>query len=232
MTGNDGGSSRAFDVDLHAHTRFFHSWEGEPTAYDPIGAELLGVASRRRGIDGVALTNHDYYADVGRTSGRPLFIPGIEVSTTQGHVLVVGPDPPSRTRPRELTPGEVVDVAHAADCAAIVPHPYRHGSVHESGVDFDAVEVSGKHPGNLQQIRDLGERLGLPVVAGSDAHFPFEAGRAYTRIHADALTPESVVDAIRDGRVEPRIRDGQFQRVLQRAYGYIHKFKRRYPVRT
>ncbi|WP_232701896.1 PHP-associated domain-containing protein [Halobacterium wangiae] len=216
-----------FDVDLHAHTRFFHWSAGEPTRYDPLGANLLALASRLQGMDGVALTNHDYYTDVGAISTTPVFIPGIEVSTTDGHVLVVGPDPPSRTPPGELTPRAVVELAHAADCAAIIPHPYRHGSIHESGADFDAVEISGKHPQNAEQIRELGDELGLPVVAGSDAHFPFEAGRAYTRIDADTLTPESVVDAIRDGRVEPRVRNGPTQRLLRTAYRHIHRYKRR-----
>jgi len=112
-----------FDVDLHAHTRFFHQWAGEPTRYDPLGANLLALASRWRGLDGVALTNHDYYTDVGAISTTPLFIPGIEISTTEGHAIVVGPDPPSRTPPGELTPQAVVDLAHGADCAAIIPHP-------------------------------------------------------------------------------------------------------------
>ncbi|AHG03904.1 histidinol phosphatase [Halobacterium sp. DL1] len=221
-----------FDVDLHAHTRFFHQWAGEPTRYDPLGANLLALASRWRGLDGVALTNHDYYTDVGAISTTPLFIPGIEISTTEGHAIVVGPDPPSRTPPGELTPQAVVDLAHGADCAAIIPHPYRHGSIHESGADFDAVEISGKHPRNADQIHELGKDLGLPVVAGSDAHFPLEAGRAYTRIDADTLTPESVVDAIRDGRVEPRVRTGPTQRLLRRAYRQVHRYKRRSVTRS
>jgi len=216
-----------FDVDLHAHTRFFHWSEGEPTWYDPLGANLLALASRWRGMDAVALTNHDYYTDVGAVSTAPQFIPGIEVSTTDGHALIVGPDPPARTPPGELTPEAVVEMAHAAGCAAIIPHPYRHGSIHESGAAFDAVEVSGKHPRNIEQIAELGEELGLPVVAGSDAHFPFEAGRAYTRVDADTLTPESVVDAIRDGRVEPKMRDGPVQRALREGYRHVHRFKRR-----
>ena len=216
-----------FDVDLHAHTRFFHWSEGRPTPFDPVGAQALAATSRWRGLDGVALTNHDYYSDLSAGADTPVFLPGIEVSTTRGHVLVVGPDPPVYTEPHALTPEEAVTIAHDGDCAAIIPHPYRRGTVLESAADFDAVEINGKHPSSADQVRRLAEDLDLPIVAGSDAHFPFEAGRAYTRIDADELTPDAVVAAIRAGRVEPKVELGPIHRVLQRAYHYIHYAKRR-----
>lgn len=214
-----------FDVDLHAHSRFFHSSPGRPTAYDPVGAELLSLASRWRGMDAVALTNHDYHEPLGASGARPQFLPGIEVTTTDGHLLVVGPDPPSRTEPGALTPREVVSRAHDADCAVVLPHPFRHGSVRYSGAAFDAVEVNGKHPRRAARVRDLAADLGVPVVAGSDAHFPFEAARAYTRVDADELTPSAVVDAVRDGRVEPRVRSGRSHRLVRRVYERIHRAK-------
>lgn len=214
-----------FDVDLHAHTRFFHRWPGEPTAYDPLGANLLSLASRWRGMDAVALTNHDYYEPFDAVADGPAFLPGIEVTTTEGHLLVVGPDPPTRTEPGASTPREVVSRAHEADCAVVLPHPFRHGSIRESGAAFDAVEVNGKHPRRAGRVRDLAADLGVPVVAGSDGHFPFEAGRAYTRVEADDLTAAAVVAAIRDGRVEPRVRTGPSQRVVRWLYEQIHRAK-------
>jgi len=215
-----------YTVDLHAHTRFFHGFTGRPTAFDPIGANLLALSARFHGMDGVALTNHDYYSDFGTVLDEPRFIPGVEISTTDGHALVVGPDPPARTTPGQLTPQEVVTMAHQADCAAIIPHPYRRSSVRESGADFDAVEVNGKHPRNVEYVRDLADTLNLPIVGGSDAHYPFEAGRAYTTIDAPHLTPESVVTAIRNGRVEPRVRDDTMDRILRWGYRHVHRYRR------
>lgn len=217
-----------FAVDLHAHTRFFHGLPGRPTPYDRFGAAMLAQFSRQRGMDAVALTNHDYCSDFDAVSTVPRFIPGIEVSTTMGHALVVGPDPPPQTAPYELTPQEVVEMAHEADCAAILPHPFRGSVVRESGADFDAVEINGKHPQTSDRVRELADELDLPLVAGSDAHYPFEAARAYTRVDAETLTPEAVVDAIRDGRVEPCVEHHLTQQVLQTAYGYVHRFKRWY----
>lgn len=212
-----------FTVDLHAHTRFFHAFRARPTAYDPIGARMLARCSRREKLDGVALTNHDYYAEFDVNPDDPRFIPGVEVTTTAGHVLVIGPDPPVRTPPGELTPREVVSLAHANGCVAVIAHPFRESRVRESGADFDAVEINGKHPGNIEQVRELSDRLDLPIVGGSDAHFPFEVGRAFTRLDAEQLTPESVVSAIREGRVEPGVRQNQFDVLMRTGYRFVHR---------
>ena len=120
-----------FTVDLHAHTRFFHGFQGRPTAFDPIGAQLLALSSHRTHLDGVALTNHDYYTEFDPVVNRTQFIPGVEISTTVGHVVIIGPDPPSRTTPGECTPEEVVSLAHERGCAAIIAHPFRRSRVRE-----------------------------------------------------------------------------------------------------
>lgn len=212
-----------FALDLHAHTRFFHGRERAAALFDPLGVRLLELGARYRGLDGVALTNHDYYHPF---AGRVVeTIPGIEISTTKGHVLVVGPDPPTRTEPGTLTPKETVALAHERGCAAIVAHPYRNSTVREVDADFDAIEINGKHPRTEEWVRQLADRYDLPLVGGSDAHYPVEVGRAYTMVDADVLTPESVVSAIRDGRVEPRVERGTFDQLVRRGYRTVHEGK-------
>jgi predicted metal-dependent phosphoesterase TrpH len=214
-----------YSVDLHTHTRFFHGFEGRPTAYDPLGARLLRRFSQRYHLDGVALTNHDYSPGFESGTAETLFVPGIEISTTAGHVLVVGPDPPRRTTPGKLTPTAAVSLAHERGCAAIIAHPFRRSDVRESGADFDAVEVNGKHPEDIAAVRSLAETLSVPIVGGSDAHYPFEVGRAFTRIEAPRLTPEAVVAAIQAGRVDPQIRRTSLDTAIQTAYRYIHRIR-------
>lgn len=211
-----------FSLDLHTHTRFFH-WGTQSTWFDPLGSRLLCLIARHRGLDGVTLTNHDYYLPFGRSF---VCIPGIEITTTCGHVLVVGPDPPTTTEPGTLTPEETVDLAHDRDCAAIIAHPYRNSTVREVAASFDAIEVNGKHPRTRKAVERLAEQHDLPMVGGSDAHYPFEVGRAYTAIDAEELTPERVVAAIRDRRVEPRVSDSAVNRLFRWFYHRIHKRKR------
>ncbi len=213
-----------YTVDLHTHTRFFHGNDGEPTWFDPIGARLLTSIARWRGLDGLALTNHDYFRPY--ASGHPIVsLPGVEVSSTHGHILVIGPDPPTDTTPGELTPNQVVDIAHERGCAAILAHPHRNSSVSETGTTLDAVELNGKHPQHRPKVERLAERLNLPIVAGSDAHYPFEVGRAYTEIDVTDLTPEAVVDAIREGRINACLDDRLSNRLIQAWYRRIHTWK-------
>ncbi|MFB6207536.1 MAG: CehA/McbA family metallohydrolase [Haloglomus sp.] len=214
-----------FAVDLHSHTRFFHRAPALGRAFDPVGARLLAWAAKRRGLDGIVTTNHDFYRSFGLGDEEFAVLPGIEVSTTMGHVLVVGPTPPRRTVPGELTPEQVVDLAHDRDCAAVLAHPYRNSTVREADADFDAVEVNGKGTDPAAWVRQLARERDLPLVGGSDAHYPVEVGRAYTLVDADELSAESVVDAIRDGRVEARMDRSPVQQTVRRAYELIHDRK-------
>lgn len=213
-----------FAVDLHVHTRFFHGHETAAAYYDPVGIEMAGLVGRLRGLDAVATTNHDYHRHLGDAAGLPT-IPGIEVSTTKGHVLVVGPDPPAETEPGALTPAETVAMAHDRGCAAIIAHPFRNSTVRETDVGFDAVELNGKSPQNWGRAREVAARFGVPLVGGSDAHYPVEVGRAYTLVDVDALTPEAVVDAIRSGSVSVEMAFGPVAKALRHGYSAIHRLK-------
>ncbi|WP_435333765.1 PHP domain-containing protein [Haloarchaeobius sp. TZWWS8] len=212
-----------FTLDLHTHTRFFHGQQRLGHAFDPVGVRLLAQVARHRGLDALALTNHDYYTPF--SNHDPVLLPGIEISTTAGHVLVIGEDPPRETVPGELTPVKAVEIAHERDCVAVMAHPFRNGSIRHSNADFDAVEVNGKHPENRGRIERLARERSIPVVGGSDAHFPFEVGRAYTVVDAEERTAQAVVEAIRDGRVRPETEVGPMHRALGRLYTLIHDWK-------
>ncbi|MFC7046101.1 CehA/McbA family metallohydrolase [Halobacteriaceae archaeon GCM10025711] len=210
-----------FRVDLHTHTRFFHGFPAVGRRFDPVGARLLGRFARARGLDAVVTTNHDYYRELSAGAGLEV-IPGIEVTTTRGHLLVVGPDPPTETEPGALTPHETVALAHERDCAAIVAHPFRNSTVRAADAPFDAIEINGKGTESYEWVQRLARERDLPLVAGSDAHYPVEVGRAFTRVEADELTPESVVRAIEDRRVSAVVDRRPTQRLLRAAYRFIH----------
>ncbi len=214
-----------FTVDLHTHTRFFHGFPRLARAFDPIGARALAWMARRRGLDAIATTNHDYYRELGIGDGPLTVVPGIEVTTTRGHALVVGPSPPKLTAAGELTPEQVADVAHDRGCAAIIAHPFRNSTVREADADFDAVEINGKGTESVDEVREFARERDLPLVGGSDAHYPVEVGRAVTSVDAPAATPEKIVGAIRDGRVTASVDHSPAQNLVRSAYRAIHRRK-------
>lgn len=211
-------------VDLHTHTRFFHAFSG-PTSFDPVGARLLVAFAQWRGLDAVAVTNHDYYNRLDIDTGELTLIPGIEVSTTAGHILMVGPDPPTRTTPGELTPEETIDIARDRGCAVIVAHPFRDSVIRDLDLPFDAYEVNGKRSVPINRIQRLAESKGTSIVGGSDAHYPFEVGRAYTWADTEEHTPTAVVNAIREGRTDYRLNESLPLYLIRQIYEQIHQYK-------
>lgn len=184
---------------------------------------MLAWLAHARGLDGFATTNHDYYRAFDAELGNVAVIPGIEVSTNRGHVLVIGPNPPEETIPGKRSPQEIVEMAHDRDCAAIIAHPYRNSTVREVDASFDAIEVNGKHPRTRDWVKRLADEHSLPMTGGSDVHYPPEIGRAYTAVDVEKPTPENVVTAINQGQIEPRIDDWLPYRLIGGLYRAIHR---------
>lgn len=214
-----------FAVDLHVHTGVLHAFPGRPTPYDPVGLRLACLVARERGLDAIAVTNHDFSSPLPEARYGVRILPGIEISTTRGHLLVVGERPPARTDPGALDPHEAVALAHEHDCVAILAHPFRHSTLRDVDAPYDAVEINAKRPQERPRVVQLARELDRPLVATSDAHFPFEVGMAYTLVDADSPSAAAVVDAVRSGRVEVHLGSGPGARIRQLAYGLVHRLR-------
>jgi predicted metal-dependent phosphoesterase TrpH len=171
-------NSGPFAIDFHVHTSF---------SYDcPMPPKLIIELARRKGLAGVAVTDHDTVAgalaarDANRYSDF-LVIPGVEVKSDQGDVIGLYVE-------REIDSkrfGEVIREIHDQGGIVCVPHPIR---------TFGAtrmVEMFGAHPeidlwemyngryeaADFVQARELFERLAIDCrLCGSDAHFPWDVG--------------------------------------------------------
>ena len=68
-------------IDLHVHTDHSDSVSSVDEVID---------AARRRGLDGIALTDHETITTPTRELAADLIIiPGVEVETSEGHILVL-----------------------------------------------------------------------------------------------------------------------------------------------
>lgn len=190
-------------IDLHLHTHY--SADATTTL-----KEVVHYA-KKRGLDGIAVTDHDTTSGALRLIKQKYFlvIPGIEISSLQGHVLALNVTQPI---PPELSLPETVEKIHQFGGIAVIAHPtavLKTGLGHtliSSASNLDAVEVvnTAAFPFFLTTYlsRRLAQRLKLPQTAGSDAHHPDEIGNAYTLINADS-NRDDVTEAIKKGRTTP-----------------------------
>jgi hypothetical protein len=183
--------------DLHVHSNCSDGRDEVKT--------ILKAAVRRK-LAGISITDHDTLR--GSEKARKIIkeqkldlilIPGAEVTTAEGHLLVYGV---AEIPPRGLSPEETTELVHEQGGITIVPHPY-HPFRHAIGriPKCDAVEVyNSKHLFGIANARARREALrrGLPMVAGSDSHFAATVGLGVTDI--DAEDAKEAIEAIRAGQ--------------------------------
>jgi len=207
-------------IDLHVHTRYSHD--------STITLDEIVAYSKKRGLDGVAITDHDVVGGALRLAQKAkelVVIPGVEVTTSHGHVLALNVTEPV---PRELSPFETIQIIHEAGGIAVAAHPtvFYKGLRGHVNSNFDAVEVvnASAFPFFLSTYlsHKLAVRLDLPQTAGSDAHYASEIGFAYTVVDADPEVDE-IVHAIKKGATTPCGKPIPWKLRLKRGYFSIKK---------
>ena len=195
-------------IDLHCHSWFSRDGVSSP--------ESLIATARRKGLHGFALTDHDtsdgcrHLLDTGlmREDGQPvdgfLIIPGVEVSTAEGHLLCLGVMLPYLKRRPAL---EVCRLVHAAGGIAIPAHPYDlfRAGIREAVLDtleIDALEVfnaATTFKRYNRMAREYAARKNLRMTAGSDAHHEAAIGTACTILPTDDFSVKGILHQVKQG---------------------------------
>jgi predicted metal-dependent phosphoesterase TrpH len=197
-----------YHIDLHCHSFFSADGVSSP--------EALIASARKKGLHGFALTDHNtsdgcrYLRDKGlmREDGMPvddfLIIPGVEVTTAEGHLLCLGVILPYLKGTPAL---EVCKMVHDLAGLAIPPHPYDlfRAGIRESVLDtleIDALEVFNAAT-TLKRYNkmayDYAKKRGLPMTSGSDAHHEAAVGTAYTILDTDDFSVRGILKKVTEG---------------------------------
>jgi hypothetical protein len=190
-------------IDLHVHTVY----SGDSMISPKTLVEQLNANSSVRAV---AITDHDTiegYRQVkklAKSYEEVIIIPGVEVSTFEGHINVLGVE---EKPPYPLRAEDLIDFAKERAAVLIIPHPYRICGLGELAkkLDVDAVEVLNYRASRVENklAEKLAKEMGLPGVAGTDAHRPNQLFKVYTEI--DAIPDlEFILKAIRNGLVRVR----------------------------
>lgn len=187
--------------DLHIHSN--HSSDSGLAVDD-----ILRKAVEKR-LDGITICDHNtitgnYHARKRvKELGLPLLVlPGVEVSTTQGHLIILG----ARDNiPPDLTPQDTIRIARQKGGIIIAAHPFKVRSLgNVEGLDVDAIETFNSRCifGENKKAEKMALRLGKAQVGGSDSHMLATIGLGFTEIDAEA-DEASVLNAIREGKTRP-----------------------------
>ena len=188
------------EFDLHVHTKY---------SFDSIlKPEKLVKVAKRNGLCGLAITDHGTIQ--GGLSAQSystndfIIITGAEIRTDAGDIIGLFLNQEIRSIELE----SVIDEIHDQDGLVVLPHPFRGHDLNKFDIkvlsELDAIEgYNGRTAmkGNIL-AHEFAETTGLPVVAGSDAHFAGEIGFARTIISHSIYSDEDVRNAILDNETK------------------------------
>lgn len=209
-------------IDLHVHTR---------DSYDATSSlQAIERMARRRNLDGVAVTDHDAFCPrtAGLSGSSILVIWGEEVSTREGEIIGLFL---KHQVPSGLSPEETVSAIKEQGGITYLPHPLKQKGRHlwsKRGLEkilplVDVVEVfNGRVLDQRvnQEAHSLAAEAGALMGAGSDAHNPWEVGRAFvemTEFDSPAAFLQNLRDATIFGRPPSRLARILLNRLARKA---------------
>jgi len=216
--------------DLHTHTNYSRHWL---FGIDALGTpEEMVKAAIRKGLDGIAVTDHDNVKgslkakEFARKFKDFKVITGAEISSNAGHILGLGIR--ESVRPN-LSVEETVEKIHDLGGLAVAAHPYAkfwlRDCLKEQSLKADAIEVLNACTCTQFQNRaaqKLAARTGKPGIASTDSHCPRTLGKAGIICDGDPLSAVVKNNFKVFGKTAPK---KDFLYLMAKKYGRSIKWK-------
>ena len=195
-------------VDLHVHTRRY-----SPCA-EALDPAQLPAAIIAKGLDGVVITEHDCLWSsreieaLNRVLSGPRIYRGVEISSRNGHFVVIGLDRLDAVGPG-ISVVRIIQQARKQGAAVIMAHPLFENRHMTEPLDFDhmpdgidAVEVISTVTRGTQvaEIKAYARQFGYSEVEGSDAHCLDLVDKAFTLFDHLPVDEKELAAAICSGR--------------------------------
>ena len=205
-------------IDLHNHTSKY----SDDSLLHP---EHLIEEAKKAGLDGIAVTEHDFFWDPDELVGLGkkmdfLVIPGVEINTDEGHLLVFGLDHYVFGMHKTWFLKDLVDKSGGAMLAA---HPYRRrfrpefknteeyermlqkASTNSMLAIVEGAEVNNGRGSEQENAfaTELCRRLNLKGVATSDSHQTHDIAKNGTRFERRISGLEDLITELKAGRFQP-----------------------------
>jgi predicted metal-dependent phosphoesterase TrpH len=202
--------SSMLKLDLHLHSCYSNDAIGSP---DDIVNSL-----KKRGLQGMVLTDHNTikgWLHIKTLKPKDfLIIPGIEISTADGHLLAFNV---TKIIQAGLSVEETVELILDDGGTPVVPHLFRLLSgikkekLRDIQTKISAIEVFNgcSVPNSNLKTAKVAHGFNLGGTGGSDSHNPLYAGYAYTVVDSTDLRTDTILSEIQkkktwgEGRTMP-----------------------------
>ncbi len=188
-------------LDLHIHSQYSEDAQGTPK-------EIIKYL-KDKGLNGMSITDHNTLE--GSIKALKLaekdfcVIPGIEISTADGHVLALNVKEPI---PKALSFEETIEKIIDQGGTPIIPHLFRNMSgIKENNLKrivkkLNAIEVfnSCSLPQTNLKTFKIAKKYNLGGTGGSDSHIPEYVGNAYTTFDTVDLSIDNLINEINKKR--------------------------------
>ena len=177
--------------------------------------------AKQAGLDGICITDHEWFWDKDALAKLNhehnfLILPGVEINTDEGHLLVFGVDKYIFGMHHTEYLKHIVDELGGF---MILAHPYRrqlrssdnlHNAIeryHQNSVFHfvDTIEMlNGRASARQNRFsQGLCRRLNLKGIGGSDAHFPSDMPSCATLFEREISNVEELITELNAGRFRP-----------------------------